>query len=695
MTRFFKLHKKAVIITASIAVAAMLAFVAAMVLLKFIQRSEKAFLELSSAFSTYSSSQSEAAPPTVEEEPEVGLVITSKQRYTTTESIAVITGTSDAAEPLLMNGNEVVRNSDGSFAVEVNLNAGNNVFNFSHKGKTVACNINYHYVVINAYYPYEKLSLESGSTFSVIVAARPGSTATATFNGQTISLNRVYAETDEGAEFVNYTGSFKLPTGNESAIDMGKVKFTAKYNNVSEVYSSPNITCLADQTVSGMSYIAEVVAHAAETFNGATADDLSSPLNSYLPNGTVDYCDSGLIYDAESENYYYKLRCGLRVYVDKKNAPDKNRTQVTKRYKGTLPDHNEIGVASFTEGERHSVLTLNTMWRAPFQVDLMPQNYSNPAKQDYLISAQTYTYIDIKFFYATAFSGEISIPSDHSVFSWAQVLNNNDGSHTLRLHLKNTGRFYGWECEYNAAGQLCFYFLKPKYTETASNKYGIDLNGAKILIDVGHGGIDVGASRFDAAHPESERNLNLAYKIKAELESVGATVVMTRTGNIAVTADDRCRILRNEKPDYCIAIHHDSNRSEVPSGFGSFYFGPTSHNAASFVLQQTRNAGIYSSTSLKWHYFYTARMTTCPVVLTENGFMSNRNDYFGGIMSDSVNQRKAEAITRGIVDYFNDIRPFATPPAPPHEPTVSEPPVESVPEPPVEDRQEESSGATE
>ncbi len=45
------------------------------------------------------------------------------------------------------------------------------------------------------------------------------------------------------------------------------------------------------------------------------------------------------------------------------------------------------------------------------------------------------------------------------------------------------------------------------------------------------------------------------------------------------------------------------------------------------------------------------RTTNCPVVLTENGFISNSYDY-GNIISDAANVQKAKAITRGIVDYF-------------------------------------------
>ena len=58
---------------------------------------------------------------------------------------------------------------------------------------------------------------------------------------------------------------------------------------------------------------------------------------------------------------------------------------------------------------------------------------------------------------------------------------------------------------------------------------------------------------------------------------------------------------------------------------------------------------------LQWHYYFMARMSDCPVVLTENGFMSNATD-FAGILSATTNAKKAQAIAQGVADYFLSIR---------------------------------------
>ena len=171
---------------------------------------------------------------------------------------------------------------------------------------------------------------------------------------------------------------------------------------------------------------------------------------------------------------------------------------------------------------------------------------------------------------------------------------------------------------------------------------------------MGHGGTDGGA--VYNGYKESAANLKLAYKIKAELEKIGARVVMTRTGDTISSTLDKIAILKREKPDYCIAVHHNSSTSGSARGFGAYYSNAFSKRPSELVLAQTKNStSLYTDFIFKWHYYFMCRITTCPVVLTENGFMSNSAD-FGIITNDAKNTEKAKAITRGIVDYFNSIQ---------------------------------------
>lgn len=652
MKNFYKKHKTSIWVSVSVCLTVVLAVVLAFALadtakVVFSDDSYLSYINGSSnnmGTSSYVSTQSpvEIEPP----EPVIPLVITSPAKTDTTvsESHFAITGTSDPNKPLLMNGNEVARLEGGEFSIDVELAPGNNTFTFEYNNETITYIIRYNFVVIKAYAPYEKQTYEAGSSFVAVAYARVNSSSvTATFNGQTINLSpQPYKD---GEEFTNFTGTFTLPTGNETDIDLGGVKFTGTCQGVSRSYTSPSVICLRDKALDG-TQIVEIVALQAETFNGDTTDDCSRPTNSYLPQGTVDYKVGGIVYEPESGNSYYNLRCGKRVYITKKNSPDPERVTVSKMYQGELPEYNTISLALAEVDDKHTVFTFDTAWRAPFAVEISPQDYTNPAKQDYTISSVTYSYVDIKFFYTLAIDGDFTM-LDHPLFSSAQIISAEDGC-ILRLHLKSTGAFYGWNAEYNADGQLVFKFLNPP-TVTAKD----DLTGIKIVIDAGHGGRDVGALglRPDTM-PEAERNLSLAFKLKAELESYGATVIMTRTSDVSMSADARCEFLRQQAPDLCISIHHDSSTRASASGGSIFCFNAFSDKAAKYVFDRTATGGFYSTIQKGWHYFYLARVSSCPVVLTENGFISNPQD-FVGISDQNINTLKAKSITQGVLDYFN------------------------------------------
>ncbi len=648
MKEFYNRHKKLILITLSVCLAIILAVVLAFALADtaktvFSDEGYMSYINGSLSSDPLLSQGSSGSKPT---DTTLPLVITSPQKIdvTVSEPFYSITGTSDPTLPLLLNGNEVERLSSGDFTVEVELKPGSNNFSFTYNGQSVTYNIRYSFTVIKAYAPYEKQSYEAGSSFVVIAYARvDSSSVTAKFNGQTINLTAQPYK--DGETFTNFTGSFTLPSGNDSDLNLGGVKFTGTCQGLTKSYTSPAIICLRDKALDG-TQIVEIVASQAETFNGNTTDDWSRPTNSYLPQGTVDYKVGGIVYEAESGNSYYNLRCGKRVYINKKNSPDTQRVTVSTLYAGELPEYNTISLAESKIDGKHSVLTFDAAWRAPFAVEIGPQSYTNPAKQDYTISSVTYSYVDIKFYYTQDIGGEFAL-QNHPLFSYAQIIPASDG-YTLRLHLKSVGAFYGWNAEYNSNGQLEFKFLNaPEITKKN------DLTGIKIVIDAGHGGRDIGAPGLRPdTNPEAERNLSLAFKLKAQLESYGATVIMTRTTDVELSSDARCKFLRKQSPDLCISIHHDSSTRASANGGGFFCFNAFSDRALKCIFDRTAQVGFYSKIQKSWHYFYLARVTSCPVILTENGFISNQQD-FDGIINDSINTQKATAITQGVLDYFN------------------------------------------
>ena len=583
------------------------------------------------------------------------LEITSHKRsdITITEPFTVFAGTSDPDQPLLLNGEPVERAPSGAFSVDRTLQPGKNTFTFSHKGKTVTYTVRYRYVVMKSYSPSDARRYKSGASFSVVVTAREGSTVTATFRGKTITLKRATTQVEEDTAtssdtFVRYTGSFALPEDNTKDLDLGKVTFKAVCNGVTATGTSGKIVCEKAE----LPTVGEIVTYSAETFDGDKADDASRTTNNYFPEGTVDYV-VGRSYFENKE--YLNLRCGRRVYVKTSQG-----VLVSKEYVGKLPETNRLKLAALEVSDRATTLTLDTDWKAPFFLDLLPQKYTDPSEQDYTVSKVTCEYVEITFCYASALTGEIAFPENHPLFARATVTKAKKNT-VLRLYLRRTGGFYGWDASYNEAGQLVFWFLHPVQVAESDNAYGADLTGATVLLDVGHGGGATGAYGPDNRHPEKERNLYLAQLLREELERMGATVVLNRTDDTPLDNDERCQQLKALKPDLCVAIHHDGNESSRPNGFGSFHFSLYAREAARYIYEETMAAGIYDASAannrnrFEWHYYFVGRMSDCPVVLTENGFMTNQLDY-AGIVSAKVNRQKAQAIAAGVARYFLSIR---------------------------------------
>lgn len=591
----------------------------------------------------------------------------------TLEQTLTITGTADPTMPVTINGTDVYCIQDGSFSHTVTLQNGANTVSVTYDGKTAVYNVEYRYAV-QSYFPVDTTEYFCGETVHISVIARSGSTVSVKLGDKTVTMKEASDQLGSGAAegFLLYTGTYQMPTSNDTNTQMGYIEYTVTCDGVTETYSSGTITCLksadvlnSDPSVTpdsgdymdvGSGYIVEILANSAETFLGTGTGDPSDPRMNYLPAGTVDY---GSYADISSGSKLVRLRCGRRVYTKKSNYPSSGKVSVVDSYNGTLPDHNEVGIASVNQTAGYTTLTFDVLWKAPFYLDLLPQSYANPSYdyKDYAVTSCTVEYVDITFCYATVFEGTVQIPGDNPVFSHA-VLTQNEDDCTLRLYLKKTGGFYGWDSYYNDAGQLCFRFLNPaKATATDTNRYGADLTGVRIMIDVGHGGLDGGAvATYNGKEvDEAYLNLLLADILRQELQSMGATVIMNRSDDSEINVEERIAYLKDQAPDICIAIHQNSIGG-YPNidGADVMYFTPFSQLLAKYLYQYTENTGVYSEVTLSSGVYFVARETVCPVVLMENGYMSNAAE-LEKMMDETVLLQKAQAMAAATAQYFLQI----------------------------------------
>lgn len=192
------------------------------------------------------------------------------------------------------------------------------------------------------------------------------------------------------------------------------------------------------------------------------------------------------------------------------------------------------------------------------------------------------------------------------------------------------------------------------------------LAGKIIVLDPGHAArndagklINPGAS---GRHGVLERDvvLSVAEKLAPLLEAQGAKVYMTRTlknpwryTSQNRQADNRARAIfaNTMHADVYVRLHCDWNRSRRFKGFTSYYFRWGSRRLAMYLdrdlamaLPGHVNHGIHRRT-------FVSVTTTMPTVLLELGVLSNKHEG-KDLGNDSYQTRLAQAISKGLVDYF-------------------------------------------
>lgn len=629
--------------------------------------------ESSSAPSTESSSppsssedQTSSEP---EPEPEIILSVTSPKAKDVTVNSPKFTlrGSGDPEHPVTINGEEISLDSEGLFSLEVTLKEGANTFKLSHKEKTETYTVRYKKIIIKSVYPSSAITVESGEKRTISVVALRNSAVTATFNSKNVTLYpKESDESDNLSEYVTYVGSIEAPVNQSNATkSYGSIKYTVKSPSGTATKTGATVSVKKFDIDKfdggngypkgslyknvGKTYVAEVICDSAETFSGNDTADISRPMNSYLPKGTVDYCSpyTRQYYTGTQTVTLHTLRYGNQLYERSKNTG----TNI-KVYKGTLPETNTVALSSVAEEGHHTLMTFDVGWKAPFRFNLLPQSYPSSGQNppNFIINSVTFEYVEIVFCYAESLAFDFDF-SSHPVFSHYET-EVREYDCVLRLYLKQKGKFYGWSAVYNEQDQLEFRFLNPVTLLEAENEYGYSLEGVTILIDAGHGGRDQGAAGFSSKNSEAQLNLKLALELEKQLKALGATVIMTRSDDSYIEVADRMSAVRNNRPDYAISIHRNAASASSPNGFISYYFNAFSAEAAGDVFEETKAEGVYNNSiwaGVKWHYFFLCRNTECPVVLTENGFITNRNDY--SIMTDK-NKECAKAMVDGIMKYF-------------------------------------------
>lgn len=192
--------------------------------------------------------------------------------------------------------------------------------------------------------------------------------------------------------------------------------------------------------------------------------------------------------------------------------------------------------------------------------------------------------------------------------------------------------------------------VKNKVKEPAMNGKTKDKT---IVIDAGHGGTDYGAIRNGIN--EKDINLDVAKQVENILRRKGFKVGMTRTDDIYVSLDDRCKISESMNPSIFVSIHVNSCVGTEPKGIETHYYHENSIELANAIHSKMIKAINSPNRGLFRSKFYVINHTTVPAVLLEIGFISNDAE-----RAELITQKRklatAQAIAEGIIEYLNSHR---------------------------------------
>ena len=207
-----------------------------------------------------------------------------------------------------------------------------------------------------------------------------------------------------------------------------------------------------------------------------------------------------------------------------------------------------------------------------------------------------------------------------------------------------------------------------------------------IVLDPGHGGRDPGTQHFGLR--EKHLTLDIARRVRAELEQAGLQVVMTRDADRFIGLSSRPAIASRNEAGLFVSIHINANRSGSVSGAEVYYarestaasrtrwppfLSPTEvatssptvrHVLWDMVLRRSRSHSRSLASSVCGHLrqdlgvscrvksarFVVLRESQMPAVLVEVGYVSNQTEA-RRLSTAEYRNAAARAIARGILAY--------------------------------------------
>ena len=197
----------------------------------------------------------------------------------------------------------------------------------------------------------------------------------------------------------------------------------------------------------------------------------------------------------------------------------------------------------------------------------------------------------------------------------------------------------------NAEEILRYYFTGVKIEKKPQWSIKIPLKEKIILIDVGHGGKDLGISKNGIL--EKEMNFKISLLLKECLDKAGAKAVLTRKGDEYISLEDRLHLSNHLQPHFMLSIH--GNDSPTMSYVTQIYVYPGDIEAlelGEYIIEWFKFLKIRCEDVIETELYLTRESKKSTLVL-DLGYFNIKNE-------EEINQM-VMAIYKGLLSYWGII----------------------------------------
>jgi N-acetylmuramoyl-L-alanine amidase len=204
-------------------------------------------------------------------------------------------------------------------------------------------------------------------------------------------------------------------------------------------------------------------------------------------------------------------------------------------------------------------------------------------------------------------------------------------------------------------GYSIYYQNKRLIIKVKRQPEELDLSKMKIAIDAGHGGSNTGATGTKTGIVEKKYTLLIAKQVENVLREKGATIYMTRTGDVSLSMTERVEMVNKEDPDFLISIHLNSSVKDSVKGVSTYYKHIGFRPLTKYIQESMLQLGLADFGNIGSFNFALSGPTDYPNCLVEVAFLSNSEDE-QLILDPEFHKAVAKQIAEGIKEWLKSCK---------------------------------------